>query len=196
MSLSTPAVATAGPATKSIFFFVSPDWTFGVGRLLANSFGGGRLLGMCSELTLFYFAGSSSASSDKHQRRDTLFAPEWLSNLKAIFISRQVAFADATSRAAISTEREPKCRRHYSLDSQRDCRVAACARLFPWRRHSKMGRGSCHNSSRALSAGTTATVFARHAHQPRTSHPLDPSGNRLAPSQLVLPTGMACSAFK
>ena len=81
----------------------------------------------------------------------------------------------------------PKCC-HHSLDSQRDCRVAARAGLFPGRIHSKVGRGTYHHDSRGLPAGATASVFTRRAHEPRSSRPLYLGGSRLFPGQLVFPT--------
>ena len=47
-----------------------------------------------------------------------------------------------------------------------------------------MGRGTCHHDSRALPAGATASVFARHAHEPRSSHPL-----YLGRFEVRIPTG-------
>src|SRR4029450_13725678 len=98
---------------------------------------------------------------------------------------------DAKFHAAISITREPKWR-HHSLDSERDCRVAARARLLPGRRNSKMGRGTCPHGSRTLPAGATASAFARRAHEPRSSHPLYLGGSRLFPGPLVFPTRVAC----
>ena len=78
----------------------------------------------------------------------------------------------------------PKCC-HHSLDSRRDCRVAARAGLFPGRIHSKVGRGHCHYGPRNLPAGATASVFTRRAHEPRSSRPPYPGGSRLFPRPLV-----------
>ena len=67
----------------------------------------------------------------------------------------------------------PKCC-HHSLDSRRDCRVAACAGLFPGRINSKVGRRHRHYGPRGLPAGATASVFTRRVHESCSCSPSRP----------------------